>query len=123
MNVQPESGPVTTSARIARASREAQSDALQREAAHVRAIRRRQQRLEDLVNMVGAIRIVAPTCGVNAHLKYVNGTGIDVWNIDPKHVINIILDFTKPDINMSGTKLVSLKMPSSLIYLSFLLVR
>jgi hypothetical protein len=35
---------------------------------------------------------------VNAHLNYVTATGIDVWNGDPEHVIDVIPDFTKPDI-------------------------
>jgi hypothetical protein len=35
---------------------------------------------------------------VNAHLNYVTATGIDVWNDDPEHVIDVIPDFTKPDI-------------------------
>jgi hypothetical protein len=35
---------------------------------------------------------------VNAHLNYVTATGIDVKNDDPEHVIDVILDFTKPDI-------------------------
>jgi hypothetical protein len=35
---------------------------------------------------------------VNAHLNYVTATGIDVRNDDPEHVIDVIPDFTKPDI-------------------------
>ena len=34
--------------------------------------------LEDPVNIAEAIRIGAPTCDVNAHVNYVNATGIDV---------------------------------------------
>ena len=74
MNVQPESDPVISSARIARASREVQSDAQQREAARARANKRRQQKLDDPVNIAEAVRIGAPTCDVNAHLNYVNAT-------------------------------------------------
>jgi hypothetical protein len=43
LNVQPESDPVISSARTARASREVQYDAQQRKAARARAIKRRQQ--------------------------------------------------------------------------------
>ena len=35
---------------------------------------------------------------MNANLNYVTATGIDVWNGDLEHVIGVILDFTKPDI-------------------------
>ncbi len=35
---------------------------------------------------------------MNAHLNYVTATGIDVWNGDPEHVIDVIPDRTKPDI-------------------------
>ena len=36
---------------------------------------------------------------MNAHLNYVTtATGIDVWNDDPEYVIDVIPDFTKPDI-------------------------
>ena len=42
LNVQPESDPVISFARTARASREVQSDAQEREAARARAIKRRQ---------------------------------------------------------------------------------
>ena len=86
LNNQSESDLVITSARTARASREVQSDAQQREAARARAIKRRQQKLDDPVNIAEAIRIGAPTCDVNAHLNYVTATGIDVWNDDPEHV-------------------------------------
>ena len=41
LHVQPESDPVISSARTARASREVQSDVLQREAARARAIKQR----------------------------------------------------------------------------------
>ena len=45
------------------------------------------------------IRVGAPTCDVNGHLNYVNETGIDVWNSDPEHVIDVISDVTKPGID------------------------
>ena len=96
--VQPEFDPIIPSARTARASREVQSDAQQREAARARASKRREHKLDNPVNIAEAIRIGAPTCEVNAHLNYVNATGIDVWNGDPEHVIDVIPDFTKPDI-------------------------
>jgi hypothetical protein len=51
LNVQPESNPVISSARTARASREVQSDAQQREAARARVIKRRQHKLDDPVNI------------------------------------------------------------------------
>ena len=70
----------------------------QREAARVRALRRRQKELDHLVNIAEAIRIGVPICDVNAHLNYVTAAGIDVWNGDPGHLINVIVDFTKPDI-------------------------
>ena len=35
---------------------------------------------------------------MNAHLNYVTSTGIDVWNDDPEHVIDVIPYFTRPDI-------------------------
>ena len=35
---------------------------------------------------------------MNTHLNYVTATGIDVWNGDPEHVVDVIPDFTKPDI-------------------------
>ncbi len=98
LNVQPESNPVISSARTARASREVQFDAQQREVARARAIKRRQQKLDDPVNIAKAFRIGAPTCDVNAHLNFVSATGIDVWNDDPDHVIDVIPDFTKSDI-------------------------
>jgi len=69
-----------------------------REAARVQALKRRQQRQENHVNMAEAVRIGAPTCGVNAHLNYATATGIDVWNGDREHVIGVISNFTKPDI-------------------------
>jgi hypothetical protein len=97
-NVQPESDPVISSARTSRASREVQSNAQPREAARARAIKRRQQKLYDPVNAAEDVEIGAPTCDVNAHLNYVTATGIDVWNGDPEHVIDVIPDFTKPDI-------------------------
>ncbi len=53
---------------------------------------------DDPVNIAEAIRIGAPTCDVNAHINYVTTTGIYVLNGDPKHVIDVIPDFTKPDI-------------------------
>jgi hypothetical protein len=38
-------------------------------------------------------------CDVNAHLNYVFATGIvDVWDGEPEHVIDVIPNFTKPDI-------------------------
>jgi hypothetical protein len=49
-------------------------------------------------NIAEAIQIGAPTCNVNAHLNCVTAIGIVVWNSDAKHVIDIIPDFTKPDI-------------------------
>ena len=48
--------------------------------------------------MVEAIRIGAPTCDVNACLNYVIATGIDVWNGDPEHVIEVIPYLTLPYI-------------------------
>ncbi len=60
--------------------------------------KRRQQKLDDFVNIAEDVRIGAPTCDVNAHLNYVTATGIDVWNGDLEHVIDVIPDFTKPDI-------------------------
>jgi hypothetical protein len=62
LNVQLEIDPVSTIARNARVSREFQSNVRQCEAARVRAVRRRRQRLEDRVNMAKAIRIGALTC-------------------------------------------------------------
>ena len=50
------------------------------------------------MNIVEAIRIDAPTCDINANLNCVNGTGNDVWNVDLEHVIDVIPDFTRPDI-------------------------
>jgi hypothetical protein len=50
------------------------------------------------IDIVEAIRIGAPTCDINVHLNYAIATGIDVWNDDPEHVIDVIHDFTKPDI-------------------------
>jgi hypothetical protein len=41
----------------------------QREVARVRAHRRRQKKLDDLINIVKTIQIGAPTCDVNAHLN------------------------------------------------------
>jgi hypothetical protein len=111
LNVQLEFDPVISFARTARASREVQSDAQQREAARARAIRRRQHKLDDLVNIAQVVRIGAPTCDVNVHLNYITATGIDVWNGDPEHVIDVIPYFTKPDIEVTGIKLVSSKMP------------
>ena len=35
---------------------------------------------------------------MKAHLNYITATGIDVWNGDPEHVIDVIPNFTKPDI-------------------------
>ena len=96
--VRHESDLVISSARASRASREVQSNAQQREAACIRAVRRRQRGLEDHINMVEAIRIGGPTCDVYAHLNYVNTTGSDVWNDDPEHVIDVIPDFTILDI-------------------------
>jgi len=54
--------------------------------------------IDDPANIAEAIRISAPTCGVNAHLNYVIAIGIDVWNGDPEHIIDVIPYFTKPDI-------------------------
>jgi len=92
--VQPESDLVISFARTARASREVQSNAQQREAARGRAIKRRQQKLDDPFNIAEANRIGAPTCDLNAHLKYFIATGIDVWNGDPEHVIDVMPYFT-----------------------------
>ena len=98
LNVQSQSDPVISFARTARDSREVQSDAQQREAARAQAIKRRQQKLDDPVNIIEADRIGAPTCDMNAHLNYVTATGINVWNGDREHVIDVIPYFTKPDI-------------------------
>ena len=54
--------------------------------------------MDDLVNIAESIRDRSPTCDVNAHLNYVSVSGIDLWNGNPKHVIDVIPDFTKPDI-------------------------
>jgi hypothetical protein len=56
------------------------------------------KKLDYPVNMAEAIRFGAPTCDASAHLNYVTTTGIDVWNIDPEHVIDVIPDFIKTDI-------------------------
>jgi hypothetical protein len=48
--------------------------------------------------MAEARRIGASTCDVNAHLNYVNATGIVVWNSYHEHVIDVITLFSKPDI-------------------------
>ena len=63
--------------------------------------RRQQEKLiDDPVNIAEAILIGAPICDVNARLNYVTATGIYVWNGDPEHVIDVILDFTKPHIEV-----------------------
>ena len=54
--------------------------------------------LNDPLNLAEAHRIGAPTFDVNANLNYVTVTRIDEWNCDPKHVIDVIPDFTKPHI-------------------------
>jgi hypothetical protein len=62
-----------------RAPREIQSDSQQRQAARVRALRRRHQNLEDHANIAEIIRISAhPTCDIDANLVYVTATEIDV---------------------------------------------
>ena len=73
--VQPKNAPVSTSTRSARALREVQFDAQQREAPPLRALRRRHPKLDDLDNIAEAIRTRAPTFDVNAHLNYVFATG------------------------------------------------
>ena len=50
------------------------------------------------MDIVEATLIGAPTCNVSAHLSYVIAIIIDVWNDDPKHVIDAIQDFTKHGI-------------------------
>ena len=35
---------------------------------------------------------------MNAHPNYVTAAGMDVWNSYPEHVMDAILDFTRPDI-------------------------
>jgi len=85
-------------ARTSCALREVQSNAQQRLAAQARAIKRRQQNPDDLVNISEAVRIGVATCDVNAHLNYVTATRIDAWNGDLEHVIGVIPIFTKPDI-------------------------
>ena len=105
MNVQLESVPIILFARNARAPREVLFDAQHREASRARAIKRRQHKLDDPVNIAEAVRIVAPTCDVNAHLNDVIATGMDVWNGDPELVIDVIPNFTKPDSKTSGIKL------------------
>ena len=77
LNVQLESDLVIFFPRTARASREVQSDAQQLEAARARAIKRRQHKLEDPVNIAESVRIGAPTCDVNAHLNYITATRIE----------------------------------------------
>ena len=54
---------------------------------------------------------------MNAHLNYVTAAGIDVWNDDPEHIIDVIPDLTKPDIENQRNKLASLKMLWLLKYL------
>jgi hypothetical protein len=98
LNVQPKSDPVNTLACIACASREFQFDAQQREVARARALKPRQHKLDDPVNIAKDVRIGAPTCDVNAHLNFVTTTEIDVWNGDPEQAIDVLLDFTKSDI-------------------------
>ncbi len=90
--------PVITSARTARASREVQSGAQQREADRVRAHRRRQQKINDPVNIAQAIRIGAPICDVNALPKYFTTKEVVVRNGDLEHLFDVIPYFTKPDI-------------------------
>ncbi len=77
---------------------EVQCDAQQREVARVQALRRRYKKLHNPVNVAEAFRIDTPTCDVNAHLNYVVATGMDVWNGDPEHVIDVIPYVTRPDI-------------------------
>jgi len=98
LNAQRENDPLIPQARAVRVSRKVQSDAQHREALRVRALIWRQQKLDDYVNIVEAIQIGALTCDVNAHLNYVTSTGIDAWNGDLEHVIDIIPTLTKPDI-------------------------
>ncbi len=69
LNDQHESNPLALSTRSARASREVQSDAQQRDATRDRALRRRQKTLYEPVNIAEVSRIGAPTCDVNAHLN------------------------------------------------------
>ena len=54
--------------------------------------------MDDLVNIAEAIRISAPICDFNAHLDYATTTETFVCNSVHEHVINVIPDFTKPDI-------------------------
>jgi hypothetical protein len=56
------------------------------------------KKLDDLVYIAEVVRIGAPTCDVNSHLNYVTATGINVWNGDPGHVIDVISNCTKPNI-------------------------
>ncbi len=69
LNVQPGSDNAISFARTVRASREVQFDTQQREVARARAIKRRQQKLYDSINIVEVVRIGAPTCDVNVHLN------------------------------------------------------
>jgi hypothetical protein len=55
-------------------------------------------KLDDPVNIAKVVRIGAPTCDANAHQNHVTATGIDVWNDDRENVVDVIPDFTKPDI-------------------------
>ena len=87
-----------TSALTARATRQVQSYAQQREAARVRAFRRQRKQMDDPINKTKATRIGAPTCVVSAHLNYVSAFRIDMWNRDHEHVNDIIPNFTKLDI-------------------------
>jgi hypothetical protein len=48
--------------------------------------------------MAEAIRIGALPCDINARLNYVIATGFDMWNGDPEHVIVVIPNLTKLDI-------------------------
>ena len=54
--------------------------------------------MDDHVNIAKAIRIGVSTSDVNAHLNYAIATEIDMWNSDRDYVIDVIADFTKPDI-------------------------
>ena len=54
--------------------------------------------MDDPVNIAEAIRTSSPTCDVKAHLNYVSAARIGVKNSYHKHVIDVVPDFTKLDI-------------------------
>ena len=67
------------------------------------------------------VLIGASTYDVNDHLNYVTAAGIDVWNSDLEHVIDIFHILLNQKIKISGIKLVSSKMLWLLNFLCFCL--